>query len=535
MNSKEKMLDDINKIARENNIKELSNNFDRREISEFLYNVYIKDDVSLYSNLIYENRHKSKMVIYSEDSKQIVEMVFALAKEFINDEYAPFLNVRSVEFFCFSIIDYLVDKKKVILLKNFDIFKIGYPSCHKDEFIFLPKFYSECGINYHFIKTNLMTQIHLKNFKRNAESSERYQLFQSDGRVYFYKDENIFNEYINIEQENCNLYHNYSKIILEPCVKIVVEKLKRNIMIIKDLDKDRKMDNSFYMVANANNRYKIVKDIIDNTILDYEKSEMNYGNIRSYLLQDSISGEDYSSYYLMILSNKCFAKINIKIERMDEYEKQQFANVTISDPEYYYLVRNDSITIINEKTEKTVDFGTKATPLKKETSVIGGAMIGGLIGGSTGSLIGAMAAVDKNNKIRASNNSISTTMKYTSTGVECYLKISCNHMNELLEFNIKFDDEFIRDFLSRFNDLPSIFEVSEIISKDNLLLLEEYSNLNFELLRINEMLSNIKGIVMGKKLKYQKELLEEKENKIIKIDKYRDKVNSIISSINVKL
>lgn len=270
-----------------------------------------------------------------------------------------------LNFFCFSIIDYLVDKKKVILLKNFDIFKIGYPSCHKDEFIFLPKFYSECGINYHFIKTNLMTQIHLKNFKRNAESSERYQLFQSDGRVYFYKDENIFNEYINIEQENCNLYHNYSKIILEPCVKIVVEKLKRNIMIIKDLDKDRKMDNSFYMVANANNRYKIVKDIIDNTILDYEKSEMNYGNIRSYLLQDSISGENYSSYYLMILSNKCFAKINIKIERMDEYEKQQFANVTISDPEYYYLVRNDSITIINEKTEKTVDFGTKATPLKK--------------------------------------------------------------------------------------------------------------------------------------------------------------------------
>lgn len=158
-----------------------------------------------------------------------------------------------------------------------------------------------------------------------------------------------------------------------------------------------------------------------------------------------------------------------------------------------------------------------------------------MIGGSTGSLIGAMAAVDKNNKIRASNNSISTTMKYTSNGVECYLKISCNHMNELLEFNIKFDDEFIRDFLSRFNDLPSIFEVSEIISKDNLLLLEEYSNLNFELLRINEMLSNIKGIVMGKKLKYQKELLEEKENKIIKIDKYRDKVNSIISSINVKL
>ena len=40
---------------------------------------------------------------------------------------------------------------------------------------------------------------------------------------------------------------------------------------------------------------------------------------------------------------------------------------------------------------------------------------------------------------------------------------------------------------------------------------------------------------MGKKLKYQKELLEEKKNKIIKIDKYRDKVNSIISSINVKL
>ena len=534
MENKEKMLDNINMIARKNNIKNLSNDFDRREISEFLYNVYIKDDVSLYSNLIYENRHKSKIEIHSGDNKQVVEMVFDLAKEFIRDEYAPFLNVRSVEFFCFSIIDYLVDKKKVILLKNFDIFKIGYPSCHKDEFIFLPKFYSECGINYHFIKMNLMTQIHWKNFKV-TESSDRYQLFQSDGRVYFYKDENTFNKYINIEQENCNLYHNYSEVILGPCAKPIVEKLKKNIMVIRDLDENPKTDSSFYTFANANNRYKIVKDIIDNTILDYEKLEMNYGNIKSYLLQDSISGGNYSSYYLILLSNRCFAKINIKIEKMDEYKNQQFANVTISDPEYYYLVKNDSITIINEKTEKIVDFGTKAVSTKKETSVIGNAMIGGLIGGSTGSLIGAMAAVDKNNKIRASNNSTSTTMKYASKSSESHLRVSCNHMNELLEFNIKQDDEFIQGFLSRFKDLPSIFEISEIISKDDLLLLEEYFNLNFELLRINEMLSNIKGIVVGKKLKYQKELLKEKENKIIEIDTYHDKVDSIISSINVKL
>ena len=534
MNSKEKILDDINKIARENNIKELSNDFGRREISEFLYNVYIKNDVSLYSNLIYENRHKNKTRIHSKDNKQVVEIVFDLVKEFISDEYAPFLNVRSVEFFCFSIVDYLVDKKKVILLKNFDIFKIGYPSYRKDEFIFLPKFYSECGINYHFIKMGLTTQLHSK-FNGSTGSSDHYQLFQSDGRVYFYKDEDIFNKYINIEQEKCNLYYNYSKAILEPCAKIIAEKLKRNIMVIRDLDKDPRMDSSFYAVANADNRYKIVKGVIDNAILDYEKLEMNYGNIKSYLLQDSVCGENYSHYYLILLSNKCFAKIDITIEKMEEYEKQQLATVTISDPEYYYLAKNDFITITNDEKENVIDFGTKVMSPKKETSVIGGAMVGGLIGGATCSLVGAMAAVDKNNKIRASNNSTSTTMKYTSNSVESHLKISCNHMNELLEFNIKLDNGFIQDFSSKFNDLPSIFEISEIISKNDLLLLEEYSNINFELSRINEMLSNIKGVVVGKKLKLQKELLKEKENKIIKINEYQNKVNSIISGINAKL
>lgn len=499
-----KFFIEINDFLNKNNLESLNSNYGIEEIKNLIY--------VLYDNNKLEDFRKE---FYNCFSKLLKNCKFIGESDFFNEEHF----VNSV------IINRDLNNKDYVILNDYDLFsKTSFAldreirtDIYGNILYTLSKEYLE---NYGIYLHSCNSEVNCKLLK-----PKEYTFF--DGRVYLYKHKEKFNKYLELEQVNSELYLKLAKNILSPIMNKISNTLSQ--LKIEDLAKSPRIDFSIWRQADINNKYLKVRELVINVFNNSFYSSINDFGV--YVIKK----ENMSNFNVIIFYKRVFGMIKVSV-----YDK-----TTVEECKYYYLTENDSINIFSKEASKSFDFSTKSYGTPKKASVMGNAILGSAIAGGTGAMIGALTAIDKNNKIEAQKNIEHKPILYSSKYKNLYLTIVCNNIKEkiILEItnfdNVEYNGAFINKFSSLFLDNNvCINSISQSINENDLKSLDDIrdniNSMEIKRLEINKIIDMNKNALFGAKAKERKQAILELEKLENDINKQKELLRNQLTNIMSK-